>query len=320
MEVNAPFKSLRKHSQYPVEVFQSDLRQICGAFDLSTPPIKAGRVRGGLAVNHQGGLDIANVSLDAKSVTRTTQNIRHDPGNHYFLVLQHLGQAQLIQNEVVTLANPGDMFVVDSTQESQFNYGGKLSQQISVHLPREEMKHRFGRRIYGGLDIDGRDPLAMAMKAILAKLMSSTDMSMQPNTVEAFYSVFGALLTERAVGNGGVVNPDRQIVQSALSLMAEQYKAQEFNSQALADLSGVSLRRLQRAFQVTDETPHDRLQRFRVESAHQILQASAAENLAATVSSVAFSVGFAELSTFYRLYRKRYGCAPGDTRLSNNRP
>ena len=157
----------------------------------------------------------------------------------------------------------------------------------------------------------------MAMKAILAKLMSSADMAMHPNTVEAFYSVFGALLTERALGNGGAVNPDRQIVQSALSLIAEHYKAPDFNSQALADLSGVSLRRLQRAFQITDETPHDRLQRFRVEAAHQILQANAAQNLTATVSSVAFGVGFAELSTFYRVYRKRYGCAPGETRLSH---
>lgn len=274
-------------------------------------------MNGDLSVAHLGGLDIASVSLDANNVTRGPLNIRRDPGNHYFLILQHRGQAQLIQNDVVTLARPGDMFVVDSTRESQFHYGGKPSQQISVHLPREEMVHRFGRRIHGGMAIDGQDPLAVAMKAVLVKLMSSADTVVQTNTVEAFYSVFGALLMERTLGNGGAINPDRKIVQSALALIAEHSKVHEFNSQALADLLGVSLRRLQRAFQITDETPHDRLQRFRVEAAHQALRASAARPQSATISSVAFEAGFAELSTFYRLYRKRYGCAPGETRTTN---
>ncbi len=317
MDAEAHFNALGTTRQYPVEVFQSDLRQICGAFDLDAARSQPGCVYGGLSVAQLGGLDIARVALNANKVTRNASNIRRDPGNHYFLILQHRGQAQLIQNDVVTLARAGDMFVVDSTQESQFYYGGEHSQQISVHLPRDEMVHRFGRRIHGGLAIHGQDPLAMAIKAVLVKLMSSGENALQTSTVEAFYSVFGALLTERALGNGGAVNPDRQIVQTALSLIGEHYRSQEFNSQALADLTGVSLRRLQRAFQITDETPHDRLQRFRVEAAHQILQANAAQNPGATVSSVAFGVGFAELSTFYRLYRKRYGCAPGKTRLSN---
>lgn len=298
---------------YQIEVFQSDLQGICGAFDLRSGKPSSDVVSGALAVDLHAGIDIAQVSLAAAQVSRNNANIRSDPGNHYFLILQHRGQARLVQNDVATLARPGDMFVVDSTQESQFTYGTDASHQISVHLPRDEMSYRFGRRIYGGLSIDRNDPLAVAMKAVLVKLMSSSDAAMQANTVEAFYSVFGALLTDRALGDGGQVNPDRQIVQTAMTLMAEHYQSRDFNTQALADLLGISLRRLQRAFQIIEETPHDRLQRYRVEVAHQALQKSAQSEDKARISTVAYDCGFGELSTFYRLYRKIYGCTPGNT-------
>lgn len=314
IETDPKFHALGNRMPIPVEVFQSDLHQICGSFDLEPPHDRRNHVNGDLSVAHLGGLDIAQVALDADIVTRSAMNIRRDPGNHYFLILQHGGSAKLVQNDVATLAQPSDMFIVDSTRESQFIYNGALSQQVSVHLPREEMTQRFGSRIHGGLAIDGQDPLATAMTALLAKLMSATDPAVQTKIVDAFYSVFGALLVERSLGNKGSLDPDRQIVQSALSLIAERYSAHEFSSQALADLLGVSLRRLQRAFQVTGETPHNRIQRFRVEAAHRALQAKMAKQLRTSVSSVAFSVGFAELSTFYRLYRKRYGYAPGEVR------
>lgn len=313
IEVDTTFRNLVGSGPTPVEVFQSKLCRICGSFDLESSRARLNYVGGDLSVAQLGGLDIAQVALDAHRVTRSASNIRRDPGNHYFLILQHRGTAKLLQNSVATLAQPGDMFVVDSTLESQFVYDGAPSQQISVHLPREEMTQRFGSRIHGGLAIEGRDPLAIAMKALLAKLMSATETAVQTRTVEAFYSVFGTLLIERSLGNRGSLDPDRQIVQSAQLLIAERYTANEFNSQALADLLGVSLRRLQRAFQITDETPHHRLQRFRVEAAHQALQANRTRKLGASVSSIAFSVGFAELSTFYRLYRKRFGYAPGES-------
>ena len=262
-------------------------------------------------------MDIARVGMDVDQVSRGTSNIRRDPGNHFFLILQQRGRAQFIQGDSATWAEPGDMFVVDSTQESTFFYGGEQSLQISVHLPREEMCHRFGQRIFGGLAIEGKDPMAVAMKAVLAKLLAAQDTATMPHTVEAFYSVFGAYLTDRALGNGGRLNPDRMLVRHALTLIAEHYRAMDFTSQALADLAGVSLRRLQRAFKVTGETPHDRLQRFRVEAAHQGLQERTTTAASSSIAALAFDVGFADLSTFYRLYRKHYGCAPGETLLSN---
>ncbi|MEM9341582.1 MAG: helix-turn-helix domain-containing protein [Pseudomonadota bacterium] len=299
----------------PLERFRSTLRGICGSFDLHPLDARRDIVEGHVSVANLSGLDVARVGLDVDHVTRDAHDIRRDPGDHFFLILQHKGRAQLIQGDVATWVEPGDMFVVDSTQESRFIYGGEASLQVSVHLPRNEMCQRFGQRIYGGLAIEGHDPMAVAMKALLAKLTTTPDVGGQPHTVEAFYSVFGALLTDRSQGSGGQANPDRKLVQRSLTHIAEHYRSPDFTSQSLADLLGVSLRRLQRAFRITDETAHERLQRFRVEAVHTALQAPSRNGEAATVTSLAFNAGFRDLSTFYRAYRKRFGAKPGQTRL-----
>jgi len=125
--------------------------------------------------------------------------------------------------------------------------------------------------------------------------------------------VFGALLTERAVQSGRTVNVDRTVVQHAVALIAQNYRDLEFNTQGLADLLGISLRRLHRAFKVIDETPHDRLQRYRIEVAHEAIMGRSNVGKPQTITEVAYASGFGDLSTFYRTYRRTYRCAPGET-------
>jgi AraC family transcriptional activator of tynA and feaB len=294
-------------ARYPVDAFRSDLRSVCGAFNVEPAAANRDELQAHLSIESIGGLDLAHVGLNADRVHRGRGDIRSDPGEHFFLIVQQQGRALLSQGDVSIHVDPGDMFVVDAARSSTFIYEGQYSLQLSVHLPREEMLHRFGKRIYGGLDISATDPLAIAMKALLAKLLTNTRSNGQLHTVEAFYSVFGALLTERALGDGHTPNADRQLVSRAVSMIAEHYQSPDFKTRNLADSVGVSLRRLQRAFQVIGETPHERLQRFRVNAANEAIQS----NSVRTITEVAFNTGFSDLSTFYRAYRKRFGHTPG---------
>ena len=148
------------------------------------------------------------------------------------------------------------------------------------------------------------------MRALLAKLCAE-GVGAQSHITEAFYSVFGALLTDRAQENAQDTNPDRLIVQRAMSVIADRYHDSEFSTTELAALSRVSLRQLQRAFKLICETPHERLQSYRVRAARNMIEAPVDSPAKPTISSIAFQSGFADLSTFYRLYRKAYGTAPG---------
>ncbi|MEM6460666.1 MAG: helix-turn-helix domain-containing protein [Pseudomonadota bacterium] len=303
---------LAARDDYAVDSFQQDLIKICGAFVPEPAKHRGDYLKAHLSVNQFAGMDIAHVGLDAKQVLREREQIRRDPGEHFFLILQREGTSRLSQDGVDAHLSPGDMFLTDATQPSMFRYNGAYSLQLSVHLPRQEMAHRFGRRIHGGIRIAENDPLGLSMRALLAKLFRNDDMP-QTHVVEAFYSVLGAFLTERELGRRSPLNPDRLLVQKALSVVADRYQETGFTSAMLAAHLGVSPRRLQRAFRLIGETPHGRLQRFRIEAAHTALTSNIAQGMPKTITTLAFDCGFRDLSTFYRLYRKTYGRAPGET-------
>lgn len=289
-----------------VGVYQSDLQTICGQFDVASSGT-ASHIHGALNLRNSSGMDVALVAQNAELIRRDTQHIRRDPGDHFFLVIQHRGSACMSQDGKDAWLKPGDMFVADATRPSQFYYGGEYSEQISLHLPRVDMLHRYGKRISGGVSVSSDDALANAMQAILLKLLAPSDIC-QNHVLEAFYGVFGAILTERDLGSGRKLNPDRQIVTRALEAMSHHYANPDFTTAHLADLLGISLRQLQRAFLLIDETPHARLQRVRIESAHTALLKQGGAQ--ATITSIAYDHGFSDLSTFYRHFKAHYGVAP----------
>lgn len=288
----------------PIETLRDDIRQICGAFE-----IEPGTLRGpshGLArKSSMGGFDIALVSLDAQTAERTRTCIRRDPGEYFFLLVQDFGQCVVHQNGAATLLHPGDMFVVDATHPSRFVYNGQLAHQISVHLPRDEILGRFGKACNGGVSIDRADPLWVAMRAVLAKMLHAPPAAGLPLS-EAFYGLMGAYFQER---RSQVADPRGQLVERALRLIARHYRDPEFGPAALANHLGISLRSLQRNFEALGETPGQRLAETRLAQAHAELSNAKPET---SVADRAYACGFNDLSHFYRAFRRRYGETPGD--------
>lgn len=288
----------------PIETLRDDISQICGAFEIE-PGTRNGPSHGMARKRIMGGFDTALVSLDAKVAERTRTCIRRDPGEYFFMLVQDFGQCVVHQNGAATLLTPGDMFIVDATQPSKFVYDGQLAHQISVHLPRDEMLGRFGGACNGGVAIDRADPLWVAMRAVLVKMLHC-----QPATglqlSEAFYGLMGAYFHERS---SQIADPRGQMIERALRLIAQHYRDPEFGPGILADRLGVSLRSLQRYFEPLGETPGQRLVQTRLAQAHADLSGARPDT---SVADRAYACGFNDLSHFYRAFRHRYGVTPGD--------
>lgn len=298
----------------PLDCLQSDIRAICGQFQIESPANQTS-LRGAAHKGQIGRFEAAHVSIDADHVTRTSKQIRQDPGDHLFLLMQEYGTCEIRQSDSATLLYPGDMYLVDSTRASAFHYNGDLSHQISLHLPREEMVHRFGSACTGGLAIDRKDPLWLAMQAVLAKLMSTHNPASLSMQAEAFFSLMGAYLH----GLPDRTSQNRQnqtaILGRALAIIGTTYHDPTFGPRELADKLNVSPRTLQRHFRQLDETPGKRLLNVRLEQAHAILASQTGREH--SVASIAYHCGFNDLSHFYREFRKRYGKAPGTLIRSN---
>ncbi len=295
--------------EMPAEQFGAELKQICGCFDVE-PTNSLDQIAGHISSRSKAGLDFAFVGQNANTVHRRGRNIRQDPGNHFFLVVQDRGVSRMSQADTIVDMEPGDMFLVDSTQASSFHCDNGPSMQVSLHLPRDEMLHRFGKRIKGGISIGRKDPLGQAMRSVLMELLDGKQQR-QGHVAEALYGILGAFLLNRSLGEAGQPDPNRQMVNRALHFMSLYYADPNFSPAQIADLTGVSLRQLQRAFSAVNDTPHRRLQQMRLEAADQMLdrlQIGETRSVAAT----AFECGFRDLSTFYRQFKERYGCAPGE--------
>lgn len=289
--------------EIPVEVMRRDIHAICGAFEIE-PAGGSGTVHGLATKRTLGPFEAAFVSLDALSAERGPTCIRRDPGEHYFMLVQDHGQCVVHQNGTATLLKPGDMFVVDATRPSKFVYDGQPAHQISIHLPRAEMLGRFGTTCERGCAIDRDDPLWVALRAVLVKMLHSPPENRLP-LGEAFYGILGACFHGRARQAEDV---SAQLLPRALKLIAQDYRDPDFGPAQLAARLGVSLRTLQRHFAPLSETPGQRLLKTRLAQAHDEL---AALGPGQSVAAVIYDCGFNDLSHFYRAFRSRYGVAPG---------
>ena len=272
------------HRPIPVESMRSELRRVCGVFDVEPSRASNGIVCGDVSLRRMGSFDTAVVALDASHVARSGHAIRQDPGEHLFLLLQDEGHCRIEQNGRSTALAPGDMFLVD------------------------EMLHRFGDICTGGIAIDRQDPLWLAMRAVIAKMVATPTASTPLQ--EAFFGLLGAYFH----GLREVGRPRETVLSRALALIDRHAADPDYGASELAFQLNVSERTLQRHFEPLRETPSRRLLKRRLELARGRLATDGIARPASGIAAIAFECGFNDLSYFYREFRKQYGETPGRSR------
>ncbi len=291
------------HTPMAVEDLEARIRKACGAFDLE-PMAPTGIVAGDVSTRRIGFFDTVVVALDARHVARGARAIRQDPGEHLFLLIQDEGHCRIDQGERSTRLSPGDMFLVDSVQPSSFVYDGARSNQLSIHMPRAEMVHRFGAMCTGGIAFSQSDPLWLAMRAVITKLLEEPLATQQLS--EALLSLMGAYL--QGMERGAQPRSGQTLLSRALAMIDLNCADPTFGASELARRLNVSERMLQRHFEALGETPRHRLLNRRLELARTRL---ATTNSGNGIAGIAYDCGFNDLSYFYREFRKKYGLTPG---------
>ncbi len=119
------------------EELNERLLQVCGHYegvrgDLERDPT------GRFIVRNWYGLDVADISCDAKKIERTKVGISRDDMEHIFLLKQLTGETRVIHNDNDDVLQPGDFVLVDSTKPADLIYDGNRSHFLSVHMPRAE--------------------------------------------------------------------------------------------------------------------------------------------------------------------------------------
>ncbi len=287
------------------DAWSSDLRAVCGHFRpvAATP---ASGVRGMARRVDLSGLTFAHVVNDLQAITRTSADIRQDDGENLFLLMQLEGACGVEQNEARIMLGAGDCTLVDSARPLAFQFGGAVSNHISLHLPRGALLGRHVAKPGAIRRLDALDPMAIVLRALVAKLASQPAEAAGPLRELLFDAAGQAFLLSPSVPQA----PSNRLQQTFL-LIDQHLQAPELTPSWLAARLGVSLRTLQDDFRPTGQTCTEAIREKRLCWVEARLRRGAGRN-GETIAALAFAAGFNDISYFNRSFRARFGCAPGE--------
>jgi AraC-like DNA-binding protein len=255
------------------------------------------------------GIDMARINVGPSQIVRSQQDAQCDDSTNYFLIIQRAAQARILHQNRSTLLEPGDMVVVDSAQQSNFTYTGsgtdRISDQISIHIPRRMLEGGFARK-HIGERISAQSELAKCVWQQLTALntLSSVLQDARLQTAD-FQSLF---LRTFLQGFCDHKHQDKfvKVVQSLLINMDENDCAVEH----FADMTCSSRRSFFRIFEGRNISFGELLKYIRLLRFLQLCRAAPINRPSPSVAAMAYQAGFTDISNFNRLFKTTFGVTP----------
>jgi AraC-like DNA-binding protein len=310
MELNK-FRALSatSYGHYLVDEWSNRLVSICGHFH-SELCQGAGSVAGVINPISAGGMDFVQVANDLQAIRRGHHDVLTDYGEHLFLLLQIDGECGIEQQGRQTTIAPGGCALVDSSRPSTFYFGGKFSNHLSVHLPRQIFFSDKSTRVELARRVDADDPMSSILRGLVAKLMRAAPVP--ERTSELRQLLFNA--TRQAFSSDSDELPipsdcSSHRIEIVQILIDRHLTEPELTSKWLADQVGVSLRRLQEDFNALGTTVNSLIRTRRLHYARDQLSC-VRRSSATTIAEIAYSAGFNDISYFNRCFKKMFDCSP----------
>jgi AraC-like DNA-binding protein len=314
MQTLAEFGNMSR-ARWPVveiEDWRCQLQSICGRFN---PIVAEGaRVRGAINLVDAGGLGIARVASNVDETRRELSDIRADYGENLFLLLQLEGSCGVEQRGRQSIITPGDCILVDSSSPSIFHFGGRFSNHLSVHLPRQLFMSGRSTRIEVSRRLAADEPMALVLRALIAQLISTDARDQRaPHLRELLFSTTRYAFAADPDGADRPLTGGAERRLDVIQMLIDRHLTDEFLSpQWLAEQLGVSLRTLQDDFSALGTTATEFIRIRRLQLVHDRLQQMQNAPSAPTIAEIAFSAGFSDVSYFNRAFRKFFACSPTD--------
>ena len=297
--------------RHPFDEWTDKLKSICGNFR-AKPFLDTGFVTGTAEVTLAGGLELARIANDVELVRRSREDIRTDYGENLFLLLQIEGVCGIEQYGRQSIIGPGDCILVDSSSPSVFHFGGKYSNHLSVHLPRQLLFSDRSTPIEVSRRLGAEDPMSAMLRALVAKLIKTdANDKRSPHLRQLFFNATRqAFATDSEIDRALPSDSACGRLEIVQILIDRHLTDEQLTPQWLARRVGVSLRTLQDDLSALGTTATSLIRMRRLHLAREQLahMSRASENL--TIAEVALSSGFNDISYFNRCFRRAFDCSP----------
>jgi AraC-like DNA-binding protein len=249
---------------------------------------------------------------DGETVTRRKSQIRRHPHGSYELVLPLHGPMLLRQDDISAEVHPGTMVLTSLDSTLDLRHGDSFS-SIAFVIPRARLDSRTAAPLRPGTVLDGSRGLGRIVIDQIRSLrreraaVTGCDFDVVADRIVDLLAI--ACNGVRAVGPAPVHDGLAESIRMFIRVNAHD---PELTGTVVAARLGWSLRHVQAQLQRSGTTASDLIRQERLALARLRLQDPGWRHQ--SITQIAYSSGFADLSTFSNSYRLRFGERPSQTR------
>lgn len=305
----------------PADARFAQWREACCQHVYALTPEQRGHgpFRGHIVHRQLGPLDVADIACDGHLVQRRAQDIRERPSDTIYIYLQRAGHVWFEQRGQRHTVAPGDIVIADP--DVAFSTGTEDTFDFRLwRVARERLRSRLVLTsgelpmVRIGREQAERELIALWLDSLLHH---HARLALAP--LARGVDTLCDLVAHAAGATPAHHEPARQArrqarLQQVLRVVAQRSSDMLLTPGLVARDCGVSLRTLHLLFEGTGQSFHEHVTQARLVRAHALLLDPAARHLGA--AEIGYAAGFAEVSTFYRRFRQRYGMAPGELRAA----
>lgn len=264
-----------------------------------------------IGTNAAGQIRVSTAAGTAQSVSRQQRNIIHNPRDEFALAVHGFGAGAFTQLERDAVLGPGDMVLHDMNRPFEFSFKTDWSQTVLL-FPRAALRSRVGdidRHI--GLRIDGAAGVAGVVSPLLISLPEHLDRIPDHARERVADNLLDLIATAiLASSEQSIESPSMTLTR--VKLWIERHLGEALSAEFIATRCGLSSRHLNRLFARENTSLMQFVLERRLARCHRDLIDPT--NRKRSITDIALTAGFNDLSHFSRSYRARYGCAPKEAR------
>ncbi|MEJ0035683.1 MAG: AraC family transcriptional regulator [Gammaproteobacteria bacterium] len=249
------------------------------------------------------------VNYEPLAATRRVQSV-------FSVLLQVRGATTVSQHNRHSVLKRNDLCLLDGVVPFQLEVTTPRSEVMFLRIPRELVLSRFPALEHRTAQaFDHEDRGTVLLRQMLLGLLDSAPLLDDEQCAVALVGA-AQLLGLAKSPRGAAVQSVPWRVRSALACIDENLSDPMLNASRVADKQGVTRRWLDQIFlRTVGSSLNAQIWIRRLAQAASDLRD--ARQGSRTVTSVAFSLGFADAAHFARSFRRRYGCSPSEWRSQN---
>ncbi|ONM48200.1 AraC family transcriptional regulator [Nocardia donostiensis] len=287
-----------------------DWSQVCSDVFVPSHVAADESFRGSIRQVSLTGIAVSRVVATPVVVHRNASLIATDPRDDVLLVIHLSGTGWVDQTDRTARLVSGTAALCETDHPYRLRFDSSMSQLV-LHVPRERLRLRETvLRESTGRPIDSGAPGLTVLTHLLTGILAEgAPVTTADQLAETALALISAILSPDNSSRGQPPLSGDALLHVVRTYMQRRRTDPELDVAAVAGAHAISRRYLEQLFARVGESPAAYLRRLRLDEARRLLSETTS-----SITDIAYSAGFNDVSTFTRAFRRVHGITPREWR------